>query len=292
MKNTSIDIILSTYNGEKYIVEQLNSILNQSYSGEYRILIRDDGSTDATVSLLKKYTQHTNIVWVTDDLGNVGLVKSYEILLKNSTADYIFFADQDDVWFNNKIEIFLKHIDKETVTPLLLHSNCWVTDVDLQQKHLFIPSKPQLGLNYALFNYYVQGASMMISKELKDKLLPFPATVYVHDRYIHLMAELVGIRIYIDLPTMYYRQHNQNSIGSTSLFTKIKNNLSFRSFYLIQDKNLMESLPYKNELLEVYKKITHADTGLFKTLYLIHQYNIKMRVKEKVLLILNKLLRK
>ena len=98
-----IDILLSTYNGEKYLNEQIISIQNQSEK-DWRLLVRDDGSSDNTLRLLEYFaSQDKRIILIKDDKGNLGVVRSFEILLAQSNADYIMFADQDDVWLANKI---------------------------------------------------------------------------------------------------------------------------------------------------------------------------------------------
>ncbi|EEY35290.1 glycosyltransferase, partial [Pseudoleptotrichia goodfellowii] len=105
-----IDILLATYNGEKYLEEQLYSILNQSYPN-INLLIRDDGSKDKTVDIIKKYAQKDErIKFIEDDLGNLGFLKNFEKLLEHSEENYIMFSDQDDIWNPDKIEKSYKKI--------------------------------------------------------------------------------------------------------------------------------------------------------------------------------------
>src|SRR5690554_2368256 len=121
-----IAIILSTYNGENYLREQLDTIFNQSYS-EFTLTVRDDGSTDRTKSILEEYLSlySEKMVIIKDDLGNIGVAKSFRLLMEITTADYYLFADQDDIWELNKVETLVKIANKSGVLnkPYLLFSN-------------------------------------------------------------------------------------------------------------------------------------------------------------------------
>lgn len=106
-----IDILLSTYNGEKYVEELLESLNNQTYK-DFNVIVRDDGSTDRTLDIIKKYrdTNSLPIHILNDSLGNLGSTLSFETLMRNSKADYFMFCDQDDYWCEQKIEISLKRM--------------------------------------------------------------------------------------------------------------------------------------------------------------------------------------
>lgn len=290
MIQKKIDIILPTYNGAKYIKEQVESILNQDFDGDFRLIIRDDGSKDNTSNIIDTYSDDKRVRIIKDNKGNLGLVKSIELLLENSDADYIFFSDQDDVWFPNKIKKFLEVVNSENENLLLIHSDCIVTDSNLINKCRFKGDIPNKGLSYALFHFFVQGASSMITKELKNKILPFPKDVYLHDRYIHLMTEILGKRVYINEPTMYYRQHEDNLVGSNGIMKKIKNNIKIKSFFLKEDKKLIENLPYKNKIIDDYLKITYKNTSFIEKIKLINKNKIEFRLKEKILFIINNIL--
>ena len=103
MKDKKVAVVLSTYNGEKYVKEQLDSILKQTYKN-VEIIVRDDGSKDSTVEIIKEYQEkHKNIKLVVGE--NLGFIKSFFELLKIAEADYYSYADQDDIWVKNKIEL-------------------------------------------------------------------------------------------------------------------------------------------------------------------------------------------
>ena len=106
-----VDILLATYNGEKYIREQIDSILNQTYK-EFRLLISDDGSTDGTRDILNEYKAKDDRIEIFMQEENLGVVKNFEFLLKKVEAKYYMFSDQDDIWKDEKIEKSLKKIEE------------------------------------------------------------------------------------------------------------------------------------------------------------------------------------
>ena len=292
-----IDILLPTFNGEDFLEEQINSLLNQTYKN-IKILIRDDGSTDQTKYILKCLAKLDERIIVSSGITeNMGLVNNINYLLGLSDAEYIMYCDQDDVWLENKIEILLDEILKREnefgkKTPVLVHSDCYVTDVNLKVKCLFQGNKPlSYGLHNSLFKFYVQGASSIINKSLKEELYPFINNVYIHDRYTHLVSEIIGKRFYVNLPLMYYRQHSSNLIGSSSLKLKIKNMFLFENFnfYLKKDRLLIETIfkekyPCVN-LLGEYLTMTTPGTSLLKKFNIKRKYKIKMRLKELFIMI-------
>ena len=132
-QDKTIEILMATYNGEKYISEQINSIINQTYKN-WKLLIRDDGSKDETLEILKEYEKKDKRINILRDTkGNLGFVKNFEELLKNSSEEFIMFSDQDDYWLENKIELYINELIKlseiERKNPLLLHSNSFLCDV-------------------------------------------------------------------------------------------------------------------------------------------------------------------
>ncbi|MHB9334492.1 glycosyltransferase, partial [Fusobacterium polymorphum] len=105
--NPKIEILMATYNGEKYVGEQIDSIIHQTYKN-WKLLIRDDNSTDKTLEILKEYEKKDKRIKIIEDKkGNLGFVKNFEELLNNSKEDWVMFSDQDDYWLENKIEKYV-----------------------------------------------------------------------------------------------------------------------------------------------------------------------------------------
>ena len=293
-----IDILLATYNGSKYLHEQLDSILNQSY-GNINVIIRDDGSSDNTVMIIKEYEQKDSRVrLLNDNLGNLGFVRNFEELMKNSTSEYLMFSDQDDIWYNNKVETSYKRIKAiEEINgkscPILVHTNSKIMNYETRTKSLFISDYAKnSSFENSFFNFFVQGSTMLINASLKREALPFSKEVYLHDRYLHLIAEFIGIRSYVDAPTMDYRQHSNNEIGSrVNVIDKIKNkryfNLKDRELLIFLDNTYSTNLDeIKKEKMDTYKLIVNNNISRFKRLKLCIKKKIPMNNKKKISLII------
>ena len=236
-----IDILLSTYNGERFLKKQLDSILSQTYT-EWRLLVRDDGSSDNTNAILKEYHQKNSqkiIIFPNNINQNIGVIKSFEFLLQQSNNEYIMFCDQDDIWLPNKIEISFNTIKELEVkhsssTPIAIHSNLTLIDENENLLHnsfwQFANIRPNIlntNIKFLAISNSATGCTMMINKALKNIVLPFPEKVYMHDMLIALIACKHGILHPIYQPLILYRQHNNNTIGAIkyeySIFNKIKN---------------------------------------------------------------------
>ena len=293
-----IDILLATYNGSKYLHEQLDSILSQSY-GNINVIIRDDGSSDNTVMIIKEYEQKDNRVkLLNDNLGNLGFVRNFEELMKNSTSEYLMFSDQDDIWYNNKVETSYTRIKAIEETngkscPILVHTNSKIMNYEKQTKSLFISDYAKnSSFENSFFNFFVQGSTMLINESLKREALPFSKEVYLHDRYLHLIAEFIGIRAYIDTPTMDYRQHSNNEIGSrVNIIDKIKN----KRYFNLEDRELLIFLAntystnldeIKKEKIDAYRLIVNNSISRFKRLKICIKKKIPMNNKKKIFLII------
>jgi glycosyltransferase involved in cell wall biosynthesis len=255
-----IDILLSTYNGEKYIDELFDSIINQSYN-DWKILIRDDGSSDKTVEIIKKFIlkfpKRTEFLKCRE---RIGVVKSYNELLKKSDAAYIALCDQDDVWRKDKLELTinkLKEIEKHNRDkPVLIHTDLYVTDKDLNITFNSFWNKMLLSPKLNSFNYYISsnnatGCSILFNKKLRDIALEIPQEAAMHDWWLTLTASKFGKIGYINVQTVYYRQHSSNQVGAESIIKKIPNSMKYLTNIKLQ--NDCFSLKYG------YKKI-----GLFR----------------------------
>ena len=288
-----IDILMATYNGEKYVSEQIKSILQQTYKN-WTLIIRDDNSDDNTLKILYKYQKKDKrIKIINDSMGNLGFVKNFEELLKYSDSDFIMFSDQDDIWYNNKVEkMYDRIVTENNNIPILVHCNANVCDSNLKLiKKKFIKSIEMKKNNY-FFSFIVQGSSIILNKNLKIIALPFLKESYLHDRYLHLLSELFGKKIFIDEPLMNYRQHENNQIGSKS---NIINKILKKKYFDLRDRELLSALYNKNynklnkelrKLIEVYLEITNININRFKRLYLVNKYGIYMNIKKKIFLIL------
>ena len=226
-QSDKVAIVMATYNGEKYISEQLDSIICQTHKN-WQLYIRDDGSKDNTMAIVKRYeAQDSRINLVSDDKGNLGYNKNFYQLLSLCNENYIAFCDQDDVWHSNKIATSLqklKEIETTNHLPALVH--CDVTVVDAELKHInatFIGKRGNKhGLAGLIFANSVQGAAIMINAALREIALKIQPNI-PYDYHLALLSELHGSRAFIAKPLAKYRQHTQNAIGCLSRDDEARN---------------------------------------------------------------------
>lgn len=226
MTNT-IDILLATFNGSKYLREQLNSILGQSYHN-WRLIIRDDCSKDDTLAIIEEYcTKHPDkIILIDHCCQNIGVVKNFSLLLDNAIADYIMFCDQDDVWLPHKISITLeKMLELESTfgreMPLLAYTDLTVVDesgdnilADSVWKYQQLDPVNAGKLNRVLLQNIPTGCTVMINRALRKKASPIPEDAAMHDWWLTLVAVVFGTCGYVPEATVLYRQHGMNVCGA------------------------------------------------------------------------------
>lgn len=232
-----IDILMATYNGQSFVKAQIESILAQSYP-HFHLLIRDDGSKDATVSIVQdfagKYPTQITLLPTEKGLGAKG---NFSCLMEHATANYIMFSDQDDVWMQDKIEKTLACMqDLETryskETPLLVHTDLLVSDQHLNTispsfcQYTGLNANSFKSLNRFLTQNVVTGCTMMINRTLLKLTSPIPSNAIMHDWWLALAASAFGAISFIPEPTMHYRQHGSNTIGAKK----------FSLWLLIQEK--------------------------------------------------------
>ncbi len=247
-QNPRIDILLASYNGERFIGEQIQSLLDQTYS-HWRILIRDDGSTDNTLAVISDYAKKypEKIAVIEDDQRHLGACRNFAKLLERSTADYIMFCDQDDVWMPNKVQSSLekiKNMEKRhgCSLPMLVYTDMKVVDERLQVisnsywKHQAFNPKSGALLNRLLVSNVVIGCTMMFNKKLKELSLPFPQNALMHDWWLALVSVAFGKNEYIRETPIFYRQHQANVAGA-------KWSLRFRSV-ISQIRNVQKHKDY------------------------------------------------
>lgn len=203
-----ISVCMATYNGEKYIKEQLDSILKQ-ISDSDEIIISDDGSTDNTVEIIKLYQESNRNIKLVEG-PRKGLIKNFENALNLSRGEIIFLSDQDDIWVEGKVERVMKEFEK-TAVSLILH-DAYIVDSEGKiiessfYKHR--GSKPGLISNIVKNSYL--GCCMAFKRELLNECLPFPAKIEMHDWWIGLMGEKFGKVTFIHKQYLMYRRHGDN----------------------------------------------------------------------------------
>jgi len=213
-----IEIIMATYNGARFLEAQVDSLLKQTYH-EWRLLVRDDSSTDNTVALLKALSDRDDrIHLVSDGRGNLGMNGNFNHLLTLTTAPYVMYCDWDDVWLPEKIELTLNEmllVEEESGGPALVHTDASVVDSNLAiLRNRFIGRRGRRkGLSALIFANCVQGAATMINSPLRDMILR-AQPMLPYDYHNGVVAAATGQRRFIDKPLLLYRQHSSNTIGA------------------------------------------------------------------------------
>lgn len=267
-----IAILLATYNGEKYISEQLDSLLKQSYSN-FMIVIRDDGSNDSTLKIINEYIKRypNKISLLHDDCPHRGAKNGFLHLLEKVNANYYMFCDQDDVWLPDKVELsILKLKELESIHPgkaVMVHTDLAIVNKNLEP--IYNSLWDWAGFNVDLnrkFNYAVMGnvftgCTMIFNSIAKSIIFPVHPKSSMHDEWIGLVIAKYGIIDNIKKQTILYRQHGKNvcSTGEKKDFSKQR--FSFKILYQWYYDNI-ELLTFLN-YGSVFKAI------FYKILYLI-----------------------
>ena len=221
-----IDILLATYNGERFLAEQLDSVIAQSHTN-WRILARDDGSSDGTVDLLKGYKRQLGdkLDILEDARGNLGLAANFSALMGASDAQYAAFCDQDDVWLPEKLALGLKAVQALELqwgrdTPCLSFSDLEIVDEDLRQVapsfwhyENLAPDKADR-LSRLLAKNAVTGCTTVLNRALITRAAPIPDGIILHDWWVALVAASFGHVEPISQATIKYRQHTTNDTGA------------------------------------------------------------------------------
>lgn len=297
-----VDILLATYNGEKYIREQIDSILNQTHT-EFRLLISDDGSTDLTKTILEEYKNKDSRIEIFFQENNLGVVKNFEFLLGKVESKYYMFSDQDDIWKETKIEKSLNRIEEGFD---LVYSDLEVVDENLnvtyssywKLKGIYNKIKKYNNFESLYLNNFITGCTIISKKELINSFMPLPNTskFVLHDYWISLIISQNGKIAYVEEPLIKYRQHKNNKVGSKKKSDELRSIDEIRKLFIqvkkehfkvfIENENKFKSEEVKKlnkkaleyyEMLETKKKLNFKGWGLFIKLYKYEElgYNLQ-----------------
>ena len=293
-----VDILLATYNGENYLVEQLESILSQTYSN-FRLLISDDCSTDGTRKILEEYKEKDSRIQLFFQGKNLGVIKNFEYLLKKVESKYYMLSDQDDIWKENKIE---KSVEKlENSESDLVYTDLEVVDANLnvtyesywKLKGIYKKIKKYNNFEALYLNNFVTGCTLISKEEYIRDVLPLPDTskFVLHDYWIALIVSQKGKISYIEEPLIKYRQHKNNKIGSKKQSDSLKSIDEIRELFIkvkkehftvfIENEEKFESEKVRKlsrkalkyyEMLSKKKNINFRGWGLFFKLYKYEEF--------------------
>lgn len=230
MKPIEVAVLLATYNGEKYLEEQILSILEQKDIW-VKLYIHDDFSRDSTLKVIEKLSKsYPGQIEVVHSEYRLGVVKTYQFLLDRVEADFYFFSDQDDVWFVDKIISEVKILKEYQNEPALVYSDLEIVDANLNVvnqsmfSHMNVKNTNQP--EKLLVQNVITGNTVGFNRQLRDLVIKSfrmeSEYVLMHDGWLGLIATLYGRLLFLDQPTVKYRQHGNNVVGAKkSHFNKI-----------------------------------------------------------------------
>ncbi|MEK7260048.1 MAG: glycosyltransferase family 2 protein [Pseudomonadota bacterium] len=279
-----IAILLPTWNGEKFLAEQLDSLLAQTYQN-FVVVIRDDGSSDGTPTLIAQYAAaHPHHIHVlVSDGQNLGASGSFSWLMNYALQHkqtlglgraWLMFCDQDDVWMPQKIAVSMQRMQalqqKHPGTPALVHSDLRVVD---EQRHLLAPSfVTYQGLEPLRNNFgrmivsnTVTGCTALLNEELVELACPVPEGAVMHDWWLALVASAFGHIDYIDEALVEYRQHGRNTIGARE-YQKEERGSFLRRLLQVRHKGLLTGLGIQAQVFAaIYEpKLTYQQKWLLR----------------------------
>ncbi len=284
-KGIRISVALCTYNGEKYLPFQLDSILNQSRPAD-EIIIVDDGSSDDTLLIIKEYASRTSIIKYYVNEQNLGYVQNFSLAISKTTCDYVALADQDDIWTEDHLEILLNHIGNKAVCvgdSIMIDAFGKETGERFSalKQNYYIPENDVLKAYRIIYNYNpYQGASMLIDRRWVDSFLPIPATAGYHDTYLAACSCLTkGLAVIPDIITRYRMHEGQvTSLWKVTIFNEIKHR---RHFICFPSKPIIISSLLKNS------PILSPEASKFVNEFNLIQELDRQRMRLKILKIKN-----
>ncbi len=206
-KKEKISVAMASYNGEKYIRNQIETIL-ENLDDDDELVISDDGSSDRTIEIIKSFNDK-RIKLLNGP--KKGLKKNFENAIKNTTGNVVFLSDQDDIWMPNKVKKVLEVLEKSNY--ILIQHDAIVVD---ENDNIIIDSfaehrKVKTGIIKNLIKNSYHGCCIAFRAKLKEKILPIPNNIYLHDQWIGMIAELEGKTYFLNEKLMKYRRHSENN---------------------------------------------------------------------------------
>lgn len=278
-----IDILLATYNGEKYLKEQIDSILSQTYSN-FRLIISDDCSKDRTREILKEYERKDNRITVYFQEENLGYVKNFEFLLTKVENEIYALSDQDDVWLPEKIEKSIEKMKLENSD--LVFGDLEVVDENLKtinksfNNYMKLTRKIKKCNDYNKFYLYncVTGCTIVAKKSFLDKVLPIPKNTkhILHDYWIALITCVYGKVSYLEETYIKYRQHGNNQVGTEKTSYKMESFEEIRNLFIKVKLELFETYVKNNEKFpKEIQNLNNKALKYFKQLKNKNNFNFK-----------------
>ncbi len=290
-----VTVLLAAYNGEKYIRDQLESILNQTFD-HLSVVISDDLSTDGTPAVIREYEERYpgRVRSLRNSERSGSAQNNFFRLLIAAPDEYVMLCDQDDVWLPDKVEVTLgemKRLETEwgMEVPLLVHGDLSVTDKEGLILHKSMAEYQKIAVHDNRFSHYlvennITGNTVMLNRAFFRLLADIPKECVMHDWWLGLLASCFGRISYIDRPLVLYRQHGDNQVGSKSgkeqYAERIRNQDAVRENYRKMFAQAQEFLTlYGNEMSRENREILEHFIRLSRKsraekIYIIWKYKL------------------
>jgi glycosyltransferase involved in cell wall biosynthesis len=217
-----VQILLSVFNGGQFLKDQIESVINQTFT-DWQLLIKDDNSKDNSLQIIEGFCKaYPEKIKLVNTNSGGSSTKSFMSLLSLVSAPYAMFCDQDDVWVPEKIEASLAEIRalEKSNTVALVYTDMMVVNEKLAPIHSSFLKQHKLNPEWAkkttnaLVQSLAAGCTMLFTKSLISRLNPIDATLFQHDHWLLMHAAHYGKISFLNKATVYYRQHEQNSVGA------------------------------------------------------------------------------
>lgn len=282
-----VSVVLVSYNGEKYINQQIQSILKQTYQ-DIELLVCDDASTDNTQQIVRSLTKKDKRIILYANKKNVGTGKNVELGLQKSRGEYIAISDQDDYWINNKLKQQVEFLEKNKEISLVYHDSI-ICDQDLKRLY---PSFRNLqkgkltnihnvqvendSLLALLRENHISGHTIMIRRNLLKNIIPIPRNIFP-DWWVALVAATFSKIGFIEKPLSKYRQHSNNLYSGAWIrgyryYLRNIFNKNFASSYVLEKKHFIQTL----NQLSVRIELRHSEKQLVQEKIIIFRELIKL----------------
>ena len=279
-----VDILVATCNGEKYVKEQIDSILNQTYEN-IRVIVSDDRSDDSTPKILKEIAKSDKRVILNLQKDRLGVINNFEFLLKQVKSNFYMFSDQDDFWLPNKVEKMMERQKQENAD--LVFGDLEVVNEKLETMYpsygdyMLLNRKIKKCINSYEYNYLyncVTGCTILGKTSMLDKILPLPNTskYVLHDHWIGIITGIYGKVAYVEETYIKYRQHGNNQVGTDKISHKFKKFSDVRELFLKIKIEIFQTFVDNNDRFpkEIQEKNTKA-LNYFKMLKNKKYFNFK-----------------
>lgn len=247
MKRKSISVAMAAYNGQKYIADQIESILNQLYPTD-ELVVSMDFSTDQTEEIVLEYAKKDSRIHLITGPSK-GVIKNFENAIAYTQNEIIFLADQDDFWLPGKVERVLKEFEDPDVQVVMHDASIVDENMEVKESSYFAYRHVRLGIKENILKNSYIGCCMAFKSSLKDCVIPFPKKIPMHDQWIGLIGELEGKNVLIPEVYLLYRRHEENKTDMKhsgirqmikwrkDLFQEIE---KYKQYKLIKDGKTME----------------------------------------------------